>query len=34
MTNEKMTQIIGRGQRPGRVGRLNVWKLFYETEIK
>mgnify|MGYP001412027594 CR=1 FL=1 len=34
MSNEKMTQIIGRGQRPGRVGRLNVWKLFYETEIK
>lgn len=33
MTNEKMTQIIGRGQRPGRVGQLNVWKLFYETEM-
>jgi hypothetical protein len=33
MTNEKMTQIVGRGQRPGRVGQLNVWKLFYETEM-
>lgn len=33
MTKEKTTQIIGRGQRPGRVGKLNVWKLFYETEM-
>jgi hypothetical protein len=33
MTNEKTTQIIGRGQRPGRQGRLNVWKLFYQTEV-
>lgn len=33
MSNEKMTQIIGRGQRPGRTGRLNIWKLFYETEM-
>jgi len=34
MTGSKMHQIIGRGQRPGRKGRLNVWKLFYENEIK
>jgi hypothetical protein len=33
MSNEKMTQIVGRGQRPGRVGQLNVWKLYYETEM-
>jgi len=33
MSTEKTTQIIGRGQRPGRIGRLNVWKLYYETEM-
>ena len=33
MSNEKMTQIIGRGQRPGRTTPLNVWKLCYENEI-
>jgi len=33
MSNEKTAQIIGRGQRPGRTGRLNIWKLFYETEM-
>jgi SNF2 family DNA or RNA helicase len=33
MSTEKTIQIIGRGQRPGRVGRLNVWKLYYETEM-
>lgn len=33
MSKEKTTQIIGRGQRPGREGRLNVWKLYYETEM-
>lgn len=34
MSSSKMIQIIGRGQRPGRTGTLNVWKLFYETEIQ
>jgi SNF2 family DNA or RNA helicase len=33
MSKEKTTQIIGRGQRPGREGRLNVWKLYYQTEM-
>jgi SNF2 family DNA or RNA helicase len=33
MSSEKTTQIIGRGQRPGRKGRMNVWKLYYETEM-
>ena len=33
MSNEKTQQIIGRGQRPGRKNTLNIWKLFYETEI-
>lgn len=33
MTGSKMHQIIGRGQRPGRQGQLNVWKLFYENEM-
>jgi hypothetical protein len=33
MSNEKTAQIIGRGQRPGRSGQLNVWKLYYETEM-
>ena len=33
MSTEKTQQIIGRGQRPGREGILNVWKLYYETEL-
>ena len=34
MNSDKTTQVIGRGQRPGRKGRLNVWKLCYENELK
>ena len=33
MNKEKTTQIIGRGQRPGREESLNVWKLCYSNEI-
>ena len=33
MSEQKTKQIIGRGQRPGRVGALNVWKLCYSTEL-
>ena len=33
MTPEKTDQIIGRGQRPGRNGVLNVWHLRYENEL-
>ena len=33
MTKDKTTQVIGRGQRPGRNGVLNVWKLCYENEF-
>lgn len=33
MSSTKTTQIIGRGQRPGRKQSLNVWKLCYENEI-
>ena len=33
MSGSKTHQIIGRGQRPGRVGRLNVWKMYYKTEM-
>ena len=33
MNTDKTTQIIGRGQRPGRTQQLNVWKLCYENEI-
>ena len=33
MSEEKIHQIIGRGQRPGRVGVLNVWKLMYSNEM-
>ena len=33
MSSTKTTQIIGRGQRPGRKSPLNVWKLCYENEI-
>ena len=33
MNKDKTTQVIGRGQRPGRKGRLNVWKLCYENEL-
>jgi len=33
MSEEKIHQIIGRGQRPGRVGTLNVWKLMYSNEM-
>ena len=33
MSEQKTKQIIGRGQRPGRVEALNVWKLCYSTEL-
>jgi hypothetical protein len=33
MTEQKTRQIIGRGQRPGRNGVLNVWNLCYSTEL-
>ena len=33
MSEAKTKQIIGRGQRPGRISPLNVWKLCYENEI-
>lgn len=33
MTSDKLTQIIGRGQRPGRKGKLNIWHLRYKTEV-
>lgn len=33
MSEQKTQQIIGRGQRPGRVNALNVWKLCYTNEI-
>lgn len=33
MNKDTTTQIIGRGQRPGRKEQLNVWKLCYENEI-
>ena len=33
MSKDKTMQIIGRGQRPGRNGVLNVWKLCYNNEI-
>ena len=34
MNKDKTNLVIGRGQRPGRKGRLNVWKLCYENELK
>ena len=33
MHKDKTTQVIGRGQRPGRKGQLNIWHLCYENEI-
>ena len=33
MNKDRTTQIIGRGQRPGRVDQLNVWKLCYNNEL-
>lgn len=33
MNEDVTTQIIGRGQRPGRREQLNVWKLCYENEL-
>ena len=33
MNKDRTTQIIGRGQRPGRVDPLNVWHLCYENEL-
>ena len=33
MKKDKTMQIIGRGQRPGRKGSLNVWKLCYNNEL-
>ena len=34
MNKDKTTQVIGRGQRPGRNGVLNVWKLCHENELQ
>ena len=33
MNKDRTTQIIGRGQRPGRDSQLNVWKLCYDNEV-
>ena len=33
MKKDRTTQIIGRGQRPGRTSQLNVWKLCYDNEL-
>ena len=33
MDKDRTEQIIGRGQRPGRIEPLNVWKLCYENEL-
>jgi hypothetical protein len=33
MNKDRTTQIIGRGQRPGRISQLNVWKLCYDNEL-
>lgn len=33
MDSDMEKQVIGRGQRYGRIGRLRVWKLFYEYEM-
>ena len=33
MKSDRTTQIIGRGQRPGRISQLNVWKLCYDNEL-
>ena len=33
MNNDRTTQIIGRGQRPGRTSVLNVWNLCYDNEL-
>jgi hypothetical protein len=33
MNKDTTTQIIGRGQRPGRTDALNVWNLCYENEL-
>ena len=33
MGKDKTEQIIGRGQRPGRISQLTVWKLFYGNEL-
>ena len=32
MKPEYEEQVIGRAQRPGRKGVLNVWKILYENE--
>ena len=33
MNPELETQVIGRAQRPGRTGKLNIWKMCYENEL-
>ena len=33
MTDSKITQIIGRAQRPGRTSILNIWRLLHDYEI-
>lgn len=33
MSDELTNQVVGRAQRPGRVGKLNIWRLCYSNEI-
>ena len=33
MDKDTNTQVIGRGQRPGRDCELNIWKLYYQNEL-
>ena len=33
MDEELTNQVIGRAQRPGRKGVLNIWRLCYSNEI-
>lgn len=33
MSSELTNQVVGRAQRPGRIGRLNIWRLCYSNEI-
>ena len=34
MSKEKDEQIVGRAQRPGRTGKLNILRLCFENEIQ
>ena len=33
MTDSKITQVIGRAQRPGRTSKLNIWRLLNDYEV-